>query len=201
MNFTKLSDSLQLKGYKVQCFENKAEASNYLNASIDETTVAFGGSVTLQQMNLFDLLSSHNTVLWHWRKPEDKTASEVRREAMVSDIYVSSVNAIAETGEIINIDGTCNRISSMLFGHKKLYLVIGKNKIAPDFSSALDRARNVAAPMNAKRLNRKTPCAIKGDRCYNCSSPERICNALSVFWQRPDSMEVEVILIQEDLGY
>ncbi len=201
MNFTKLSNSLQLKGYKVQCFDNHVEASNYLNASIDETNVAFGGSVTLQQMNLFDLLSSHNTVLWHWRRPEGKTASEIRREAMVSDIYISSVNAIAETGEIINIDGTCNRISSMLFGHKILYLVIGKNKIAPDFSSALDRARNIAAPMNAKRLNRKTPCAVKGDRCYNCSSPERICNALSVFWQKPDSMEVEVILIQEDLGY
>lgn len=75
------------------------------------------------------------------------------------------------------------------------------NKLAPDYDSALYRARNIASPLNAKRLNKKTPCAVKGDRCYNCSSPERICRGLSVLWEKPVTGEFEVILINEELGY
>ena len=119
----------------------------------------------------------------------------------MADIYISSVNGIAETGEIINIDNTGNRVAAVSYGPEKIYLVIGKNKIAPDYESALYRARNVASPLNAKRLNRKTPCAAKGDRCYDCNSPERICRNLSVFWEKPTGAEYEVILIDENLGY
>jgi NAD-dependent dihydropyrimidine dehydrogenase PreA subunit len=89
----------------------------------------------------------------------------------------------------------------MLYGHKKVYLVAGSNKLAKDYDSALYRARNVAAPLNAKRLGRKTPCAVNADKCYDCNSPERICHALTVLWQAPTSCEYEVILIDETLGY
>ena len=82
--------------------------------------------------------------------------------AFTSDVYLSSVNALAATGEIINIDGACNRVAATLYGHKKVYFVLGSNKIAADYDSALFRARNGAAPLNAQRLARKTPCARKG---------------------------------------
>ena len=124
------------------------------------------------------------------------------KNAAAADVYILSANAIAEsTGEILSIDGTGNRVSSTLFGHGKVYFVAGRNKVSPDFDSALWRLRNVVAPKNAQRLQRKTPCAAKGDKCYNCNSPERICNALVVHYKKMRSMDMEVVLIDQELGY
>ena len=122
--------------------------------------------------------------------------------AAAADVYLLSANAIAEnTGEILNIDGTGNRVASSLFGHRKVYLVAGRNKVSPDYDSALWRLRNVVAPKNAQRLGRKTPCAAKGERCYNCDSPERICNGLVVLYKKMRAMDMEVVLIDQELGY
>jgi len=118
----------------------------------------------LEQMGLFEVLQSHNTVFWHQRIPKEKTSKEARLAANEAEIYISSVNGLAETGEIINIDGNCNRIASIFYGHEKVYLVIGKNKLEKDYDSALYRARNVASPLNAKRVGAKTPYAVKGDK-------------------------------------
>ena len=122
-------------------------------------------------------------------------------DGMQTEVYLSSVNGLAETGELINIDGAGNRVASTLFGHEEVYFIVGANKIAPDYDAALWRARNIAAPKNAQRLKRKTPCAVKADRCYDCSSPERICRGLAVLWARPNATEeMEVVLIGEALG-
>lgn len=200
MDFSAVEENLRDRGYIVTSFVTASEAAEYLNKQIDRQTVGFGGSVTLRQMGLFESLQSHNTVFWHWM-PEGKTNKEVIAEANAANIYLSSVNGLAETGEIINIDGNCNRIASVLYGHEKVYLVVGENKIEKDYDSALYRARNVASPLNAKRLGAKTPCAVRGDKCYDCKSPERICKGLSVLWEKPKSGEFEVILIHEKLGY
>lgn len=124
-----------------------------------------------------------------------------RLEANAASIYITSVNGIAESGEIVNIDGNCNRVASIFYGHEKVYFVIGENKIEKDYDSALYRARNIAAQLNAQRLGVKTPCAIKADKCYDCKSPERICRGLSVLWEKPMTGEFEIILIHENLGY
>ncbi len=201
MDYSAVEKNLKNKGYIVTSFETASEAVKYLNMQIDNQTVGFGGSITLEQIGLFETLQSHNTVFWHWRIPGEKTSKEIQFAAGKATIYISSVNALAETGEIINIDGNCNRISSILYGHEKVYLIIGKNKLARDYESALYRARNTASPLNAKRLGVKTPCAVKGDKCYDCKSPERICRGLSVLWGKPMTGEFEVILIDETLGY
>ena len=195
-DFTTVKQNLENRGFKVVCFQNRQEAADYLDSQIDRKTVGFGGSVTLEQMGLYEKLQKHNEVSWHQRIPDGKTDTEVRIKANAAEIYISSVNGLAETGEIINIDNNCNRVAAIFYGHKKVYLVIGMNKLAPDYDSALYRARNIASP-----LNKKTPCAVKGDRCYNCSSPERICRGLSVLWEKPMTGEFEVILINEELGY
>ncbi|MBQ9885820.1 MAG: lactate utilization protein [Lachnospiraceae bacterium] len=200
-DFTEVKANLEQLGYKVSCFDTAKEACDYLNSEIDNKSVGFGGSVTIDKMGLYEALETHNKLSWHWRIPEGKSAYDVRKEARDADIYISSVNGIAVSGEIINIDGNCNRVAEIFYGHKKVYLIAGENKLAKDYESALYRARNIAAPLNAKRLNRKTPCAIKGDRCYNCNSPERICKGLSVLWQKPSSAEFEIVLIHEELGY
>lgn len=201
MDFSVLKNNLEKSGYKVFEFSDKEEAAEYLNSQIDGKSVGFGGSMTLKEMGLYEKLETHNRMFWHWNVPEKSTATEMLKEAQTADIYVSSVNGIAQTGEIINIDGNCNRVAGMMFGHEKVYLVAGENKIAADYESALYRARNVAAPLNAKRLGKKTPCAVNADKCYNCSSPERICKGLSVFWQKPSGREYEIILIHQNLGY
>jgi hypothetical protein len=200
MMFDVVEKNLRNRGYGVAVFETVPDAVEYLNAQIDQKTVGFGGSMTLDQMKLYEVLKDHNKVYWHW-KPEEKTGGEVIALANTADIYISSVNGLAETGEIINIDGNCNRVSSILYGHKKVYLIVSKNKLEKNYDSALYRARNVASPLNAKRLGVKTPCAAKGDKCYDCDSPERICRGLSVLWTKPTNGEYEVVLINEELGF
>ena len=130
------------------------------------------------------------------------TADEVRERAMHAETYLSSANALAETGEIVNIDGTGNRVAGTLFGHKRVFFVVGRNKLAPTCDEAIRRARNVAAPKNALRFGVETPCVANGgDRCYDCKSPARICRGLVVLWEAMRGCETEVVLIDEDLGY
>lgn len=186
--------NLEERGFQTSCFATAKEAADYLDAQIDGATVGIGGSMTIQAMGLSERLSKHNEVIWHWE------GGELRR-AMLADVYLTSVNGLAETGEIVNIDGNCNRVAASMFGPKRVYYVVGINKIVPDFEKALWRARNVAAPKNAQRLGKKTPCAVKADRCYDCKSPERICRGLSVLWRKPTGFEqAEVVLIEEELG-
>lgn len=201
MDFSTVEKNLKDRGYGVTVFENQEEAVKYLDAQIHQKTVGFGGSVTLEQMGLYETLQSHNEVFWHWRIPEGKTGQEVKQAAAGANVYISSVNGLAETGEIINIDGNCNRVASILYGHEKVYLILGENKIEKDYERALYRARNIAAPLNAKRLGVNTPCAEKGEKCYDCKSPDRICRGLSVLWEKPTSGEFEVILIRQALGF
>ena len=182
MIFDKVKQNLEKKGYKVTVCDTKEEAADYLNGMIDGKTVGFGGSVTLRELGLYDELSSHNEVFSHANVPEGKTKEEILALANAADVYLSSVNGLAETGEIVNIDGACNRISSICYGHEKVVFIVGKNKLAPTYEEALFRARNVAAPKNAQRLGKKTPCARNADKCYDCNSPDRICRVLSVFW-------------------
>ena len=194
--FEKVEENLRERGYTVKTFATADEAAAYLDGQIDGKTVGFGGSVTLDTMGVYDLLARHNTVLWHW-KTQDPT---VRREALTAQVYLTSANGLAETGEILNIDGAGNRVAATLFGHEKVYFVIGRNKLAPDYEKAVWRARNVAGPHRAQQLGKKTPCAVKADRCYDCKSPDRVCNAMVTLWGPMTGMETEILLVDEDLG-
>ena len=194
-DWTKLTENLERRGFTPKVFSTAAEAADYLDSQIDKTTVGFGGSMTVREMGVFERLSEHNETFWHW---DAGTLAQAAR----TEVYITSVNALAETGEVVNIDGTGNRVASTLFGHERVYLVVGRNKIAPDYDKALWRARNIAAPRNAQRLEKKTPCAVKGDRCYDCQSPERICRGLVVLWEKPTGIgRMEILLVDEELGY
>lgn len=201
MIFDVAKTNLEKKGYKVSCFETKSEAAEYLKQSIQEKTVGIGGSTSAQELDLYHILSEKNKVYSHAYLEEGATVYDTRKAACQSQIYICSVNGIAETGELVNIDATGNRLAGTLFGPEKVYLIIGKQKITKNLDEAIYYARNVASPKNAQRLNRKTPCAIKGDKCYNCDSPDRICRALSVFWEKPLGCDFEIIFVNENLGY
>ena len=156
-NWTKLTERLEKRGFTPKVFATAAEAADYLDQEIDGVSVAFGGSMTVQEMGLYPRLAAHNNALWHWNK-------DALEQAAATDVYLCSVNGLSEEGEIINIDGVGNRVASTIFGHKRVYFVVGRNKIAPDYDQALWRARNIAAPRNCQRLGLKTPCAVKADR-------------------------------------
>ena len=201
MIFDNLKKNLENKGYKVAVFDSANEAAEYIDSELDGKTVGIGGSVTVKQMGLYDKLISHNDVYWHAVGDSKKSPVEIQALANSAKIYISSVNGIAENGEIVNIDGACNRVSSICYGHERVIFVVGKNKLCKSCDEAIARARNVAAPKNAKRLGKNTPCAKNADKCYDCSSPDRICRVLSVFWSKPMKGEYEVVLINEDLGF
>ena len=147
--------NLEERGFQTSCFATAKEAADYLDAQIDGATVGIGGSMTIQAMGLSERLSKHNEVIWHWE------GGELRR-AMLADVYLTSVNGLAETGEIVNIDGNCNRVAASMFGPKRVYYVVGINKIAPDFEKALWRARECGCPQECAASGKKDALRRQG---------------------------------------
>lgn len=192
-----LQANLQKHGIGFQYFDTEEQAIAYLTANIQGETVAFGGSMTVKELGLYEALEKQNKVFWHWvTKTEDQRSIEAQ-----TTVYITSANAIAETGELVNIDGTGNRVANSFYGPKKVYYICGENKVTPDLHSAINRARTVAAPLNAKRLNLATPCAADG-KCHDCSSPSRICNVMSIVMGKTSKQEqCEVLIIGKKLGY
>jgi Uncharacterized conserved protein containing a ferredoxin-like domain len=197
-NIEKTIKNLNARGFDTSFFKTSKEASDYIVSGLQGETIGFGGSVTVESMGLFERLGEKNKVYWHWKQEPN----EGRKNAAAADVYFTSANAVAETGEIINIDGSGNRVASTLFGKKKVYIIIGTNKIAEDYDKALWRARNIASPLNARRLKANTPCAVGELKCYDCSSPARLCKGLVVLWNKmAGTQKAEVVIIDEDLGY
>ncbi len=173
-----------------------------LNRVPTDALVGVGGSITVRELGLIDALSHRgHRVAEHWSSdlaPDERMA--IRRQQLTSGVFLTSSNAITESGHLVNVDGAGNRVAAMIFGPKKMIVVAGVNKIVKNLEAAFDRINNVAAPMNAKRLNRKTPCAVTG-QCTDCRSPERICNITTIISRKPGRTDVTVLLVGEELGY
>lgn len=194
----KTGKNLEGRGFRVHRFATGAEAADYLVQTLHGTSIGIGGSVTIDTLGVYDRLCESNEVFWHWKD----RAPETRARAGKAETYLCSANGVSETGEIVNIDGFGNRVAGTIYGPERVFLVVGRNKIAPDLTGAIDRARNIAAPLNARRLNRHTPCAVGEPRCRDCRSPEKICGVMTVFFMPPTSMkEFHVLLVDETLGY
>ena len=193
--------ALKRNGYSVSFFDTKEDAARYLNSKIDNNTVGFGDSQTLHAMGLYDMLVTHNDVRDPFQSKDNDEFIEIAKNCLVTDVFLTSVNGLSMTGEMVNIDGTGNRVAGSLFSHKTVFFVTGVNKIEPTLEKAIWRARNIAAPLNCKKYDFSTPC-VKGGKCFDCSNPERICNALVIYLKKVKDVEdAEVVLINEKLGY
>ena len=163
--------------------------------------VSVGGSMSLFESKVIELLrSGRYEFLDRYKeglKPEE--IKQIYREAFFCDAYFTSTNAITEDGELYNVDGNGNRVAAMLYGPDKVIVIAGVNKIVKNINEAISRVENLAAPANAKRLNRKTPCVITG-KCMNCNSPERICREYTVI-RKPAPNRIFILLLNEDYGY
>ena len=182
--------------FEVSFFQTGQEAADYLCQEIRGKTVGFGDSATLAALGLSDRLREHNTV-YDPRLYHDEEFYAIARKAMTTDVFLLSANGVSASGEIVNIDGSGNRVAGSIFGHEKVYFVFCADKIETNLEKAIWRARNIAAPQNAKRFGWDTPCAIKGDRCYDCNSPDRICNVMAIHMKKERNMDEEIVIIGE----
>ncbi|MFV0423981.1 MAG: lactate utilization protein [Bacilli bacterium] len=205
MNINKTIKNLENRGYNVIFIEDKNNALEVIMNHIDQDEViAFGGSTTLSQLGVVDyILNNDYKVLNRYQKGlSNEEIHEVERRSLLSDIYITGTNAIAETGELVNIDGKNNRVAAQIFGPKRVFLVTGINKICSNLDDAIDRAKNYAAPINAKRFEGKftTGCMNSGV-CNNCIGSTTICKTTVITRRVAEVGRTTIFLINEDLGF
>ncbi len=164
--------------------------------------VGVGDSMTLFETGVIDFLRQGNyRFLDKYR--EDITKEEKKQlylENLSADAFLCSTNALTESGELYNIDGNGSRVAPMIYGPKQVLLIAGVNKLVKDLEAAEKRVRSYAAPIDAKRLGKNTPCTALG-YCTDCKSPDRICNTFTVIRRQFEKDRIKVILVGKSLGY
>ena len=201
-----VKDSLESNNFEVFIADNSKEASKIvlenIMPAIDIKSISWGGSMTFVGSGLYDNLKAQKNfrVLDIFDKSlsnDEKT--EMRRAALLTDLFITGTNALTEEGYLVNLDMVGNRVGALTFGPKNVVLLIGRNKIVPDIESAMDRIKDFVAPANVMRLDMKTPC-IKTGVCSECKSSARICNTWTITQKSFPKKRIKVVLINEDLG-
>ena len=197
-----LIKNLEKRGMEAYYVDNSEEAlQKALSFTAPGSSVSWGGSMTITDMGLIDALKAGDYVVLDRTVPKtDEEKREFFGKVNMCDFYFMSSNAITMDGELLNIDGIGNRVASLIFGPSNVIIVAGMKKVVDNIESAVDRARNTAAPINTMRLNRKTPCTQTG-RCMDCMSPDCICNQFVVTRRSAPAGRIKVILVGEELGY
>ncbi len=205
-----------LKKNNMECFyaENKEEAKKIAFSLINKgDSIGVGGSVTLNELDLLtDFRNENYNFLDRYGEKTQEEITQVFRDSFSCDAYFTSSNAVTENGELYNVDGNGNRVAAMIYGPKKVVVIVGKNKIVKDLNEAVLRVKTIAAPRNCRRLNKSTPCAATGKcisfKCGNaeipsagCSTSQRICREYVITAVQGNPDRIKVIIVNEDLGY
>ena len=189
-----------MKGYYCPTRQNAAETAMSLTAA--DTTVAFGGSMSLSESGVMDALKARTDIRLLDRSLA-KSPEEVRQvylDSFGADTYFMSTNAITLDGQLVNIDGNGNRAAALIYGPAQVILIAGMNKVVPTVEDAFRRVRNTATPPNCLRLNINTPCAATGI-CADCLSENCICNQIVITRHSKTADRIKVLLVGEELGY
>lgn len=196
-------ESLGRNGFDAVYFSTKEEAVKEVLKYIKPgTTVGVGGSATISGLDIPQKAEEIGAKVFSHHKP-GLTAEEkmsIRRQQLISDVFLCSSNAITLDGHLVNVDRTGNRVAAMTFGPKKILIVAGINKVCYDEEAAYERIKMIASPVNNKRLNIPNPC-VKTGICEDCQGSSRLCRIYSVFKKRPAESDITVILVGENLGY
>jgi L-lactate utilization protein LutB len=196
-------ENLRAHDFEALCVKTKEEATKEIWKYVGPTTqVGVGGSVTLRELGILDALRAQGHPVYdHWAPGLSKEQNlQVRRSQMTCDLFLSSVNAVTQSGELVNIDGCGNRVNSTVFGPQKVILVAGHQKIVNNLEEALRRVKDVATPINAKRLGIDVPC-VKAGKCVDCRSPHRMCRVVVIHERKPHFTDMLIIIVGEELGY
>lgn len=198
-----LINTFKKRNINLVTVKTKKEARKKILEMIPKkVSIGCGGSVTLKEIGILEDLREGDYAFLDRQKVTPKTPEyvDLMKKAQHVDYFLSGTNAITEDGKIINIDGNGNRVSALIYGPEKVIIIVGKNKIVPDYKSAINRIKTVSCPTNAKRLNLDLPCAKLG-KCVDCQSPQRMCcSTVTLTFQR-DPNRITVILVDEKLGY
>ena len=198
--------ALAANGFEVFIAKEPAEARQIfftqILPNVKADLVSWADSLTMEATGVLDALLTDPAI--NMIKTFDPAAErgeiiERRRQALLVDLFLTGSNAVTACGKLVNLDMIGNRTGAISFGPKKVVLFIGQNKIVPDLQTAMERIKNHAAPLNAKRHNLLTPCAKTG-RCHDCSSPQRICNTWAIVDKCYPKGRIKVVLIEQDLG-
>ncbi|MEA3422938.1 MAG: lactate utilization protein [Bacillota bacterium] len=200
---TKTAENLKKNNITPHIIDNLEELHKTIKTLISPNDiVALGGSMTLFETGVIDLLRNGDyKLLDRYEKglnPED--IRKIFLNSFYSDAYFTSTNALTTDGVLYNIDGTGNRVAAMLYGPKKVIVIVGVNKIVNNLDEAENRLRNFTAPANARRLNLKTPCASTGI-CSDCDSPDRICSDFVMIKRQRTPNRMHVLLLKDAYGY
>lgn len=197
-----LVKKLKLRGFDAYyCADKQAALEQALALIPQEDVVSWGGSVTIDEIGLLDAVKERNKVIDRAAAatPEEKT--ELMRQALLCDTYLMSSNAISSDGQLVNIDGNGNRCAALIYGPKQVLVIAGLNKVTGSLEAAMDRARNVAAPINAKKFaGLQTPC-YKSGLCGDCLSADCICSQIVITRTSRNKGRIKVILVGESLGF
>ncbi len=189
----------QMEGY--YCQDKKAAIQKVLELIPKGASIGWGGSMTLIETGLMDAIKIGDYKIID--RDMAKNLEEQRKvygKICCSDFFMMSTNAITLEGELINIDGRGNRVAFLCFGPQNVLILAGMNKVVTDVESGIKRARDISAPPNAIRLNKKTPCGITG-KCEDCYSSDCMCGQFVVTRRSGIPNRIKVILIGEELGY
>ena len=202
-----VKETLESNNFEVFIADNSSEITSIVEDNIissnDIKSMSWGGSMTFVKSGLYEVLKNKENcdILDTYDKSlsnDEKT--EMRRQALLTDLFVTGTNAVTEDGFLVNLDMIGNRIGGLTFGPKNVLVLVGRNKIVADVESAVSRIKEYVAPANAMRLDMKTPCAETGT-CHDCKSPARICNTWTITEKSFPKGRVKVILINADLGF
>lgn len=196
------AEALSRNRFRARVFHSAEEVQDALVEECEKVqTIGFGGSLTVASLKARKLMKGKGKEMLNHGlpglTPEERQA--IRLGQLTCDLFLTSTNAVTLDGKLVNIDGTGNRVNAMAFGPKKVIVVAGGNKIVKDAESGVRRIKDFVAPMNAKRLGYRTPCAETGI-CSDCDSPQRICNVVTVMEKKPSASNIEVYLVAESLG-
>lgn len=201
----RVAEKLRKRGFEVTCCDTREAArTQVLALAAEAKTIGFGGSLSVACLNLTrEMATAGKEILNHgFPNLSAEERDEIRRRQLTCDCFLSSVNALTDDGIIVNVDGVGNRVAAMIYGPRRIVLVIGRNKLVNgDVDAALARIAETAAPVNAYRLGCKTPCAATG-QCAHCAGANdgSICRVTTVIRQRPMASVVNILLVNEDLG-
>jgi len=202
-----LKETLEANNFEVFLAENGEEAKKIVQEEIlpktGAKTVSWGGSMTFMATGLYDALKKTSGLDFLDTFDKSKSSEEnleLRRKALLTDLFITGTNAVTEDGMLVNLDMIGNRVGALTFGPKNVVILVGRNKIVSDLDEAMWRIKNYVAPTNAMRLDKKTPC-VKTSFCDDCKSPDRICNTWTITEKSFPKGRVKVVLINEDLGF
>ncbi len=196
-----LVKNLKSRHFDAWYCENREEAlSKALELIPQGASVSWGGAMSAQQIGLQDALKTGNyAVIDRYAGQTQEERDQLTKDAMFCDVYISGANGLSLDGQMVNIDGTGNRVAATIFGPKTVLVIAGMNKVTDDLESALKRARTVAAPMNQQRFQLNNPCTVTGT-CADCKSETCICNQIVITRNCRPVGRIKFILVGEDLG-